>query len=162
TSSCARGRRSTSPSASTASSARRGESVRSSRTCRSRSATRAGTSSRWTRPSCRSLMASGRVRAWSPTPCRDNPGVPLAIATYNWLKAFHVLAAVLWVGGGVTITLLALLTRRANDPAQLAKLGLQIAKLGQYFFTPLAFVVLGLGLGLMHEGGWKYDQFWVI
>ena len=36
--------------------------------------------------------------------------MPLALTWYDWFKTGHVLAAVLWVGGGATLTIYALLT----------------------------------------------------
>jgi uncharacterized membrane protein len=90
--------------------------------------------------------------------------VTLAITTYNWLKAFHVIGAVLWVGGGVTSTILALMMQRANDPVQLAKHGANVAKIGERFFGPISLITFGLGIGMVEEGslGWTYDQFWII
>jgi len=47
--------------------------------------------------------------------------VTLALTWYDWFKAAHVLAAVLWVGGGSMITLYALMTLRQNDAAELGQ-----------------------------------------
>jgi uncharacterized membrane protein len=90
--------------------------------------------------------------------------VPLAITTYNWLKTFHVLGAVLWVGGGVMLTILTLRAQRANDPIQLGKLALQIEWIGARVLGPLSLLTFGLGIGLVEEGtfAWSYDQFWII
>src|SRR3954463_3743888 len=40
----------------------------------------------------------------------------LAVTTYEWVKAFHVLAAVIWVGGAVVIQILALFALRSKLP----------------------------------------------
>ena len=34
---------------------------------------------------------------------------------YQWFKAGHVLVAVLWVGGGATLALLAIMTLRLKE-----------------------------------------------
>jgi uncharacterized membrane protein len=88
----------------------------------------------------------------------------LAITTYNWIKSFHVLSAVLWVGGGVMLTTLALLTQRANDTTQLAKLALQIEWIGGRILAPLSLITFGLGIWLVEQGpyAWSYDQFWIL
>jgi uncharacterized membrane protein len=90
--------------------------------------------------------------------------MPLAITTYNWIKSFHVLSAVLWVGGGVMLTTLALLTQRANDTTQLAKLALQIEWVGGRILAPLSLITFGLGIWLVEQGpyAWSYDSFWIL
>ena len=35
---------------------------------------------------------------------------------YQWFKAGHVIVAVLWVGGGATLALMAIMTLRLKDP----------------------------------------------
>ena len=42
----------------------------------------------------------------------------LALTWYEWFLAGHVLVAVVWVGGGATLTILALITVREKDPAR--------------------------------------------
>ncbi len=88
----------------------------------------------------------------------------LAITWYEWFKAAHVIAAVLWVGGGVMVTIYAILTLRQNDPAETASFARKVAIIGQRYFTPLSFVVLAFGFGLMENGQspWTYDQFFVV
>ncbi len=85
----------------------------------------------------------------------------LAITWYEWFKAAHVLAAVLWVGGGSLLTIYAILTLRQNTPAELASFARKAALIGERFFTPLSFVVLGFGFGLIENGHWGYDHFFV-
>jgi len=54
----------------------------------------------------------------------------LAVTTYEWLKAADVLAVVMWVGGGVMLTLLGLMTIGLLDPIRLAQFAKQTAFLG--------------------------------
>ena len=88
----------------------------------------------------------------------------LALTWYDWFKAAHVIAAVLWVGGGVMVTIYAILTLRQNDPAETASFARKVAIIGQRYFTPLSFIVLGFGLGLMENGQspWTFGQFFVV
>ncbi|HEY7692226.1 MAG TPA: DUF2269 family protein [Gaiellaceae bacterium] len=90
--------------------------------------------------------------------------MPLALTWYEWFKTGHVLAAVLWVGGGATMTIYALLTLRQNTPAEMASLARKIGLLGERFYAPLSVLVLALGFGLMENGQspWSYDQFFVV
>ncbi len=80
---------------------------------------------------------------------------------YQTWKALHVLAAIVWVGGGVMIQLLALRIMRANDPAQLAKFAKDVEAVSLRAFIPASLVLLALGFVLMDQGGWEY-KFWVV
>jgi uncharacterized membrane protein len=88
----------------------------------------------------------------------------LALTWYEWFKTLHVLAAVLWVGGGSTITIYAFLTVRRDSPEEQASMARKIGLLGERYYAPLSLVVLGFGFGLMENGlsPWSYDQFFVI
>ena len=68
---------------------------------------------------------------------------------YQTWKALHVLAAIVWVGGGVMIQLLALRIMRANDPAQLAKFANDVEAVSLRAFIPASLVLLALGFVLI-------------
>ena len=85
----------------------------------------------------------------------------LAVTTYEWFKTAHVLAVVMWVGGGVMLTLLALMTIALRDPVRLVQFTRQAAFLGGTYFPPLSLVVLGFGFGLVEKGDWGYDPTWI-
>jgi uncharacterized membrane protein len=85
----------------------------------------------------------------------------LAVTTYEWFKAAHVLAVVMWVGGGVMLTLLALMTIGLRDPVRLAQFAKQVSFLGGVYFPPLSLMVVGLGFGLVEKGDWGYDPAWI-
>jgi uncharacterized membrane protein len=44
----------------------------------------------------------------------------LAATLYSWLKFFHILMAIVWVGGGIATQVLAIRITRQNDPAKIA------------------------------------------
>ena len=73
----------------------------------------------------------------------------LAMTWYDWFKAGHVLVAVLWVGGGATLALLAIMTLRLKDPLQVARFAHQAGKIGELLYTPASLLVLLFGIGLM-------------
>jgi uncharacterized membrane protein len=85
----------------------------------------------------------------------------LAVTTYEWLKSAHVLAAVMWVGGDVMLTLLALMTIALRDPVRLAQFAKQAAFLGATYFPPLSLILLGVGFGLVSKGDWGYSPTWI-
>jgi len=85
----------------------------------------------------------------------------LAVTTYEWFKTVHVLAVVMWVGGGVTLTLLALMTIALRDPVRLVQFTREAAFLGGTYFPPLSLMVVGFGFGLVEKGDFGYDLAWV-
>jgi uncharacterized membrane protein len=74
----------------------------------------------------------------------------------------HVVAAVVWVGGGALLTILALRTERENDPIALANIGRQAAFVGEKIFTPSALVVLAFGIAMIEKGDLGYGEFWIV
>ena len=85
-----------------------------------------------------------------------------APGTYQIYLAIHVIAAVVWVGGDVTLTTLGIVFERRHDGETLAALGRMGAWIGTRVYTPTLFVVIGFGIALMHEAKLDWGQFWVI
>jgi uncharacterized membrane protein len=87
----------------------------------------------------------------------------LAITWYEWFKAGHVLVAVLWVGGGATLALLAIMTLRMDDPLRVAQFAHQAGKIGERLYTPASLLVLLFGIGLMtnDQSPWDWDMTFV-
>jgi uncharacterized membrane protein len=87
----------------------------------------------------------------------------LAATRYQWLLAFHILCAVIWVGGNVFIQTLAFRAqrRRAQDPAFIATLAGDIEWWGTRVLIPTSLILVGLGFWLVDEGSWSLGDFWV-
>ena len=85
----------------------------------------------------------------------------LAITSYQWFLAAHVLAAVIWVGGGLTLHLLFSRIDPATDPARAATMMGEAGFIGNRVFAPSSVVLLAFGFALMAKGDWPY-AFWVI
>lgn len=85
----------------------------------------------------------------------------LAVTTYEWLKSAHVIAAVMWVGGDVMLTLLALMTLGLRDPVRLAQFVKQVSFLGRSYIPILSLMVVGFGFGLAEKGDWSYSTTWI-
>ena len=77
-------------------------------------------------------------------------------------KALHVIAAVIWVGGDVTLTTLGIVFERRRDGEALAQLGKLGAWIGVHVYTPALFAVIGFGVALMDKYGYPWDTFWVV
>jgi uncharacterized membrane protein len=87
-----------------------------------------------------------------------------AVSNGHWyfvFKAIHVTFAVVWIGGGALLSILALIAQRRNDPAELATIARQASMIGQKLFSPAAVVVVVMGIAMMIEGHIRWNQFWV-
>ena len=79
---------------------------------------------------------------------------------YEWLLALHILAAVTWVGGGITGQVLA--SRMRRDPDRLAKTALDLEWVGTHVYLPASLVLLFAGIFLVIEGQWGFTTPWVL
>jgi uncharacterized membrane protein len=73
----------------------------------------------------------------------------------------HVVAAVVWVGGGAALTALALLTQRSRDVHALANVVRQIELIATRIFTPASLVTLGFGIAVVQKYGLGNGTFWI-
>jgi uncharacterized membrane protein len=83
-------------------------------------------------------------------------------SSFEIYKAIHVVVAVIWVGGGALIAILALLAERGNDPQRLITLGQQAEFVGTRIFTPASVIVLVFGILMIEKGNLDWGQFWII
>jgi uncharacterized membrane protein len=81
---------------------------------------------------------------------------------YGLFKAIHVTFAVLWVGGGAMLTLLAIVAERSKDPLQIAQVARQAATVGEKFFAPVGLVTFLMGLAMMFNTNWGWGKLWVV
>jgi uncharacterized membrane protein len=89
----------------------------------------------------------------------------LFAASTQWyfvLKMLHVGASVVWVGGGIFITICAVLAELANDDDQLLQIGHWAETVASRVFPVMSFVVLGFGIAMTSNADIAYDQFWLV
>jgi uncharacterized membrane protein len=80
-----------------------------------------------------------------------------------WLHLAHVASAIVWVGGGVMLSLVGVRVRRSEDRAVLAEFAETLSYLGLRLFTPAVVVVLLSGIGLvLVSSEWDFTQLWVL
>ena len=79
---------------------------------------------------------------------------------YEFLLAVHVLAAVIWVGGGVTMHIFGRLATKEGPERQLAFTGESI-RIGNMVYAPLAVILLIAGVLLVDEVGYSYGDLWI-
>src|SRR5207244_9109730 len=81
---------------------------------------------------------------------------------YDWLLFLHVLAAMVWVGGGVMLAAVAARVLRDPDPAAVGRFTASLRSLGPLVLAPATVAVLGLGIGLVVDSdAWDFGQLWL-
>jgi uncharacterized membrane protein len=85
-----------------------------------------------------------------------------ATAWYSAFKAIHVLAAIIWIGGGALLTILGALAVRKNDPVEMVTVARQAAMVGEKIFAPAGIVVVAMGVAMMANADFGWGQFWII
>jgi uncharacterized membrane protein len=80
-----------------------------------------------------------------------------------WLLFLHVLGAVAWVGGGLTLILVAMATMRRADPAAVVDFGQTMAYVGPRLFAPSVILVAITGVWMVLTiSAWDFGQLWVL
>jgi len=81
---------------------------------------------------------------------------------YSLFKAGHVLFAVIWVGGGVSIMIHAIRAQRTYNPEDIVTIAKQAAFMGEKVFAPVGLVTFLLGIAMMINTSWGWGHFWII
>ena len=85
------------------------------------------------------------------------------VDSYELMKTFHVLAAVVWVGGAVTIQTLAIRAQRAAEPGRMAAFAKEAEWVGMRIFLPVSVLLLALGIGMViNEEAWGFGDTWIL
>jgi uncharacterized membrane protein len=81
---------------------------------------------------------------------------------YDWLLFLHVLAAMVWLGGGVMLAAIAAYTLRNPDPAAVGRFSGTMRATAPFVLAPATLAVLGLGIALVLDtDSWDFGQLWV-
>ena len=80
-----------------------------------------------------------------------------------WLHFAHVAGAVVWVGGGVMLSLVGVRVRQSGDLAIIGEFARMLSYVGLRVFTPAVLVVIVSGVGLvLVSSEWNFTQLWVL
>jgi uncharacterized membrane protein len=86
----------------------------------------------------------------------------LATSLYDWLLFLHILAATVWLGGLVTLSLLATLVLRCRDLELVSGFTRSLRIVGPIALGPSMLAVLGFGIWMViHDPAWDFGQTWV-
>jgi uncharacterized membrane protein len=80
---------------------------------------------------------------------------------YELYLALHILCAVLWVGGGVSVHILGRWVSKSGDPERLVAFNRDALKIYNVFYAPLALVLIVAGVLLVEEVGYSYADLWI-
>lgn len=81
---------------------------------------------------------------------------------YSVLLFVHVLAAALWVGGGVMLHVIAERAVASDDPARIGTLLVDAEHTGKTYFAPASGVTLVAGIALVLRGDWGWDHIFIL
>jgi uncharacterized membrane protein len=84
------------------------------------------------------------------------------MSSYELLLFVHVLAAVVWVGGALSLQVLAIRAERSPDAGRVANFATEAEWVGSRVFLPASLVLLLAGIGLTFEGDWGFTTPWVL
>src|SRR5215210_5901335 len=82
--------------------------------------------------------------------------------SYTVLLTLHVLAAVLWVGGGVTLHLMGRLAQRSGDRDRMLAFSRDSDVVGPRFYAPLSLLLLIAGILLVDKVGADASTLWIM
>ena len=81
---------------------------------------------------------------------------------YAFFKLVHVVGAVIWVGGGMTLTILAMRAERSSDPGDMATIARQAAFVGERVFAPVGLLVFLMGIAMVINLHWGWGTTWIV
>lgn len=79
-----------------------------------------------------------------------------------WLHFAHVAGAIVWVGGGVVLSLVGVRARQSGNLAVISEFAQTLSYVGLRVFTPAVVVVLVSGIWLVLVSSRNFTQLWVL
>ena len=87
----------------------------------------------------------------------------MVAALYDWLLLGHIIAALVWLGGGVVLAVLAVATLRSDDGPAVARFVAGLRVIGPAVLAPATIATLGVGIWLdLDSAAWDFGQAWVL
>jgi uncharacterized membrane protein len=80
---------------------------------------------------------------------------------YEFLLTIHVLAAVIWVGGGLVMHILGRRVLKRGNPQEIFEFSNEINTVAMRLYAPTALILLVAGILLVNEAGYEFSQLWI-
>jgi uncharacterized membrane protein len=85
------------------------------------------------------------------------------VEPYDWLVLGHILAAITWVGGAITMQIVGGRLVRAERAEAVAAFARTAEWIGPRLYMPASLAVLGFGIALVAASdAWSIEQLWII
>jgi uncharacterized membrane protein len=86
-----------------------------------------------------------------------------AMNLYPWLELGHVLASMIWLGGGLLLFASGVRVRTASDPAALTDFARSLGWFGPRVLAPAVVAVLVFGVAMvLDSAAWDFGQTWLL
>jgi uncharacterized membrane protein len=79
-----------------------------------------------------------------------------------WLHWIHIVGAVIWVGGGVMLSVVGARVRQSEDPCSIGGFAQMLSYVGPRVLTPAVVAVIVSGVWLVLISPWSFTQLWII
>ena len=80
---------------------------------------------------------------------------------YEFLLTIHVLAAIVWVGGGTAMHILGRRVLKRGDGKEIYEFSQEINTVSLRLYAPTSLVLLIAGILLVNEAGYEFSQLWI-
>jgi uncharacterized membrane protein len=88
--------------------------------------------------------------------------MPIATSFNDWVLFLHILAAMIWVGGSLTLSAFATYILRAGDRDAIARFVGSLRVIGPLVLAPAPLVLIGAGIWLVvDDGAFDFGQTWI-
>ena len=84
------------------------------------------------------------------------------MSLYELLLFLHITSAIVWIGSGTLLNVLAFRYDRSGDHEGLRRIAADVEELAKVLFIPASFSTLILGILTTIDGPWSFDQLWIV
>lgn len=80
---------------------------------------------------------------------------------YEFLLTIHVLAAIIWLGGGIAMHILGQRVLKRGDSEEIFKFSNEVNTVALRLYAPTSLILLIAGVLLVNEAGYEFSQLWI-
>ncbi|MGE5221528.1 MAG: DUF2269 family protein, partial [Omnitrophica WOR_2 bacterium] len=81
----------------------------------------------------------------------------------SWLKFGHILGAMIWIGGGVMLSVLGVRARQSEDTHYIREFSRTLSYAGLRVLMPAVIAVLVFGIWMVLVfSAWQFTQLWIL
>ena len=83
----------------------------------------------------------------------------VAAELYDWLVLLHIVAAMVWVGGGAMLAVQSTRILHKRDPGAVARFVASMGVVGPAVLAPATVLVVGVGVWMvLDSSAWSFDS----